>query len=260
MPNTYPIYTVPFVFAYQHILLLAIMAGYVTLMCFVMRRRTKKTQRLTMIIIMSACCVIFAGRMLFGFEGARIYNRGSKTTLLPFELCNLNIVVTLVAVVADKKWLSCYLFYISMVGALFSLTVFPPVHMYPKTLLDYMFFDYFLIHSQLVMVPLVMLTCGWYRPERSQIKWSMLLLVGIYTFDFLASLILRNFEPFAGANWMYVMYHNDLPILKQLWSLIPVPYLYGLALGVGVYGLLEGMTLPFTLIMRRRKTCAEETI
>ena len=46
--------------------------------------------------------------MFFGWEWSRIYNDGSKTTLLPLELCNMNIFITLLALVIDKKFLNNY--------------------------------------------------------------------------------------------------------------------------------------------------------
>lgn len=44
--------------------------------------------------------------MFFGWEYSRIFNTGSKVTLLPIELCNINIIITLIALVINKKFLN----------------------------------------------------------------------------------------------------------------------------------------------------------
>ena len=46
---------------------------------------------------------------------------------------------------------------------------------------------------------------------------------------------------------MYSLRHNNLPILKQLYSIIPIPFVYGLPLALPISILFYLMELPFEL-------------
>ena len=253
MFNDAPIYVVPYLFSYQHILLLLISVAYIICLCLILRKRTYKTQRIVFITIMSICCVIFFCRMFFGFEHARIWNEGSKTTLLPLELCNLNIIITLIGVIINKKFLNNYLYFVSVLGAIVSLTIFPQVHMNLNLFTEYMFFDYYIIHTNLVAVPIAMIACKWFKPEFKYTYISLLMLFVIYTALFGITTFLRQFEPFENANYMYIYDPGTLPILSQLYSLIPIPYVYVLPLIILIYQLFVLMWLPFGLHTRYNK-------
>ena len=247
--NDYKIYEVPNRFSYQHLLLIFIDIIYIFSMIYFLRNKSKKTQKIVLLSLNIACALIFAGRMFFGWEGSRIYNEGSKTSLLPFELCNLNIFISLIALIIDKKFLNNYLYFVSMIGALVPLLVFPDIHMITNgnNLFHYMFFDYWFIHTQLVLIPLAMISWKWFKPNFKIIPYVSLTLFGVHLFCFLSSALLRNFPSFSTANYMYTMSHNNLPVLRNLYSIIPFPYLYELPLIIPIVGLFILMTLPFKI-------------
>ena len=101
--NDYSIFEVPSRFSYQHVVYLLIDVLYIIGLVFLCKKLSKKTVRIILISLASICCLIFLGRMFFGWEWSRIYNDGSKTTLLPLELCNMNIFITLLALIIDKN-------------------------------------------------------------------------------------------------------------------------------------------------------------
>ncbi len=245
--NSYKIYEVPNRFSYQHILLLLLDIVYITLLIFLFKKKSHTTKKYILLALTIACCVIFAGRMFFGWEESRIFNDGSKTTLLPFELCNINIIITLVAILIDKKFLNNYTYYITMLGASIPLLVFPDCHMITQgnNLFHYMFLDFWFIHTNLVAIPIAMIVWGFFKPEQKQIPQVLLTLVGIYLFAFLSSIILKNFSGFESANYMYTLRHNNLPILKQLYNMIPIPFVYGLPLIFPLFIIFYLMSLPF---------------
>jgi hypothetical integral membrane protein (TIGR02206 family) len=185
--------------------------------------------------------------MFFGWEWSRIYNDGSKTTLLPLELCNMNIFITLLALIIDKKFLNNYLYFVSLVGGMIPLLVFPDCHMITagRNIFHYMFFDYWIIHTHLVAIPIVMIATKMFRPSIKQVPLVLLTTLCIYFVCFIASLILRNFKSFEGANYMYTMNHNNLPILKQLYELIGIPFVYGLPIAIPITIVFYLMSLPF---------------
>lgn len=245
--NEYSIFEVPSRFSYQHTLFLLIDILYIVGLVFLCRRLSKEKTRIILIILSIVCCLIFVGRMFFGWEGSRIYESGSKTSLLPFELCNMNIFITLIALIINKKFLNNYLYFVSMLGGVIPLLVFPDCHMITegRNIFHYMFFDYWIIHTHLVAIPIVMISCNMFKPSIKEIPFVLLTALGIYFFCFLASVILRCFDSFKGANYMYTMNHNNLPILKQLYDLIPIPFIYGLPLAIPITGVFYLMSLPF---------------
>ena len=245
--NDYSIFEVPSRFSYQHVVYLIIDILYIISLVFICKKCSEKTVRKILITLSAVCCLIFIGRMFFGWEWARIYMDGSKTTLLPFELCNMNIFITLVALIINKNFLNNYLYFVSLVGGIIPLLIFPDCHMIKegRNIFHYMFFDYWIIHTHLVAIPIVMITKKMFRPDIKQIPKVLLLTLCIYFFCFIASFTLRNFKSFEGANYMYSMNHNNLPILKQLYSFIPIPFIYALPVIIPVTGVLYLIGLPF---------------
>ena len=245
--NEYPLYEVPSRFSYQHVLFLLFDIVYIIGLIFICKKLLKNKTRLFLIILSSICCLIFVGRMFFGWEGSRIYENGSKTSLLPLELCNMNIFITLIALIINKKFLNNYLYFVSMLGGLIPLLIFPDCHMITegRNIFHYMFFDYWIIHTHLVAIPIVMISCNMFKPSIKQVPYVILTALGIYFFCFISSVILRCFKDFKGANYMYTMNHNNLPILKQLYELIPIPFVYGLPLALPISGVFYLMSLPF---------------
>lgn len=245
--NDYKIYEVPNRFSYQHILLLLMDIIYILMISLLLKNKSKKTQKIYFLVVNFLCIGLFVGRMFFGWENARIYNQGSKTTLLPLELCNLNIFVSTFTILLNKKTLYNYSYYISMIGGLIPLIVFPDCHMITNgnNLFHYMFIDYWFIHTHLVAIPIWMIVCRWFKPSIKVIPQTLLFLFIIYTFVFTSSLVLKNFPSFEGANYMYCINDNNLPILKQLHQWIPYPYLYALPLILPVTLLFYILGIPF---------------
>lgn len=245
--NDYSIFEVPSRFSYQHVVYLLIDVLYIIGLVLLCRKLSTKTVRIILISLASICCLIFLGRMFFGWEWSRIYNDGSKTTLLPLELCNMNIFITLIALIINKKFLNNYLYYVSLVGGMIPLLVFPDCHMITagRNIFHYMFFDYWIIHTHLVAIPIVMIATKMFRPSIKQVPWVLLTTLCIYFVCFIASITLRNFKSFEGANYMYTMNHNNLPILKQLYDLIGIPFVYGLPIAIPITIVFYIMSLPF---------------
>lgn len=197
----------------------------------------------------------FCRENVFGWEESRIFHQGQKETLLPLELCNINIIVSLVALLINKKFLNNYMYYVTMIGGMIPLLVFPDCHMITNgnTLFHYMFLDFWFIHTQLVTIPIAMIAWGFFTPEKKQIPQVLLTVAGLYLFAFLASITLRNFESFSLANYMYTINHNNLPILRELYHLIPIPFVYGLPLALPIGLLFYLMSLPFEFKKGMRK-------
>ncbi len=252
--NNYKIYEVPNRFSYQHVLLLIFAAVYIFLIVFLLRKASFKTQKSVLLGINIACIIIFSLRMFLGWDGSRIYQDGSKTSLLPFELCNLNIFVTFLAIIINRKLLNNYLYFVSLIGGMIPLLIFPDIHMITNgnNLFHYMFFDYYFIHTQLVMIPVAMISWHWFKPDIKVIPFVVLMTLGIHFFCFISSAILRNFASFKNANYMYTISDNNLPVLKTLHQIIPLPYLYQLPLIIPIVVLFYLMGLPFYLKNKRR--------
>ena len=90
---------------------------------------------------------------------------------LPFEMCGLAIFVELGFAFFHREFLGEIMCVISMPGAMAAL-LFPDWTRYP--LFNYMHINTFLIHGLLVLVPVLVLTSGRYRPSIKRI-WQIFL-------------------------------------------------------------------------------------
>jgi hypothetical integral membrane protein (TIGR02206 family) len=253
--NSYKIYEVPSRFSYQHCLLMMFSLLYIVAIAFLFRYKSKEKQTILMISLSVCMALVFFGRLFFGWEGARIGASGSKTSILPLELCNINIYVTLLACITKKKSLFSYLYFVSLFGALIPLIIFPDCHMIVngRNLFHYMFFDYYFIHTNLVAIPIWLISWSFYKPSFKDVLPTTIVLIIVHLFVFVSSMILRNFSMFANANYMYVYSASNLPILRELYQLIHIPYVYELPLLIVVVPIFYLMALPFEMQRRRKK-------
>ena len=263
--NSFHIYEVPNRFSWQHIIFLMVDVILILILLSVFKNKNRKTQIIALSVLALINVIIFSGRVFFGWESARIYNDGIKTSLLPLELCNLNIYLACFTLILNwfkqdariTKLMNNYMYFVCMIASAIPLLVFPDCHMITNGLniFHYMFFDYWIIHTNLLFISIALVYFKWFTPSLKMVKWVILLLFLIFSFVFLVSLCLRNIPSFTTANYMYIFSDNNLPILRQLRKIIDVPFLYELPLIIPIAGLFYLMVLPFTFMKKENKKC-----
>ena len=263
--NSYPIYEVPNRFSWQHITFLMIDVIFIITFLFILKNKGRKTQSIALYVLSIINVILFSGRIFFGWENARIYNSGEKTTLLPLELCNLNIYITLLTLLLNsktkenpiKRVLNNYMYFVCLIASSIPLIVFPDCHMITsgRNIFHYMFFDYWIIHTNLLLTSIALVYFKWFTPSIKDVKWVLLLLVFIFSSIFLITLGLRKTPYFKNANYMYIFNDNNLPILRTLHKLIKLPFIYELPLIVPISIVFYLMALPFSFNKKEIKKC-----
>lgn len=154
---------------------------------------------------------------------------------LPFEMCGLAIFVELGFAFFHRKFLGEVMCVISMPGAMAAL-LFPDWTRYP--LFNYMHINSFLIHGLLVLIPVLVLTSGRYKPSIKRI-WQIFL----FLFTVVPSVYVIN--RIWGCNFMFLCYpSNGSPFLSVYLQHGYVPYLITYAVTVilcilVIYGILD---------------------
>ena len=154
---------------------------------------------------------------------------------LPFEMCGLAIFVELGFAFFHREFLGEIMCVISMPGAMAAL-LFPDWTRYP--LFNYMHINTFLIHGLLVLVPVLVLTSGRYRPSIKRI-WQ------IFLFLFMVVPSVYVINRIWDCNFMFLCYpSNGSPFLSVYLQHGYVPYLIIYAVTVilcilVIYGILD---------------------
>ena len=159
------------------------------------------------------------------------------TTLDPLNLltqmlqvCNFNLILLPLCLINKNELGRQYLIYFSMFAAMSTFVAYPSNvqnSMWYSTITLTFWFN----HSLIVAVPLMMVAARRLKPRKEYIWKVALCLVGYFLMAFLGNLILNNFS-FENINYnlSYTMGPSTIMILKPLWNLIPVPFVYLLPL------------------------------
>ncbi|MCL2846669.1 MAG: YwaF family protein [Firmicutes bacterium] len=254
---------IPHRFSWQHLLILALVAVFTIVLCLVMRRRSELVQRIVFITLGVTGVVVFMLRWLFGWHniftiaesGWRV---GGGYSLFPLELCHFGLFILMFAAIFRKRWLFVFAIYVNVFWAAFAFLAFPRGYMYPvetNPLGQWMFYDFFIIHTLLIALPIAFIVCGWYRPKlRDALPAAiMLLLTGLGVY--IISVIFNHIELFTHglANYMYTVYPSGQPILQWIFDIIPIPFVFGLPLIPLFFILYILVTLPFLKKDERRE-------
>ena len=149
-------------------------------------------------------------------------------TLFPLHLCYLSLIFTLIALKTKIKVFFDFIFYISLLGALFAI-IFPSID-YIDGMFSLFTVTYFLLHYHVVAFPLWLFAWRIYSPKISLKKTFVLVgvLLSLDTIMYLFNtLLIKNDIPKANYFWTMMengSYNNTL--LAFFARLIPYDFVY----------------------------------
>lgn len=145
-------------------------------------------------------------------------------TELPFQLCNMNMILILIAINTRKPGLLNFCFCFGILGAILSLMSPDPAFV-GITMLSYRRFGYWVTHHLLIVSSILIVSSGFYRPSYREVLKSIIILAVMYFCMFLINLLLRKITGLP-VNYMYTFGMEGNPLIELLYKLIPVYPIY----------------------------------
>jgi uncharacterized membrane protein YwaF len=222
-------------FSIAHIVTLILAVGMITALYFLLRKANPTVQ------------IVVLGVLSFSGIAAIVFNLvawNSPLEYLPFHLCSINAMVLPIAVFSRNKILNNLLLLWSL-GALIALVINNSVA--EAEILGWTFVFYYFPHVLEFGIPILMFLLKLVKKDVKCIATTLGITMASYTLIHFINLwvnsyaVKNNIVDWAGnvikVNYMYSMGPDGLPILTQLYQLIPVEYwyMYLVAVVIAVY-------------------------
>ncbi len=146
-----------------------------------------------------------------------------------FQVCNFNFILLPLSLIKKNELGRQYLFFFSMPAAASTFVA------YPSDVAGSMWYsvvtlNFWIDHLIVVLVPLLMIAAKWFKPQTKYVKWVLLCIFVYFLAAFVANYCFNRFNLTGPHNHSYTMNDGDILILKPLFNLIPLPFVYLLPL------------------------------
>ena len=172
-------------------------------------------------------------------------------TELPFQLCNLNMIMVVVGLKWRKPALLTFCYCFGILGAILSL-LSPDPQFVNVSLAQVEGYGYWITHHLLICQSVLLVTTGFFRPRFKDLPKSMLILVVLYFTMYLINLLLRRITGLP-INYLYTFGMEGNTMLELLYKFLPVYPLYLVPALIALTPVLIGMIA----IARIKKPCAD---
>lgn len=224
-----------------HLSMLIFAPILILILYFSLRNKSHKSKTYVLLglcILNALLYFTYKIRMAQTFDDFEILNE------LPLHLCNLNLVLMPIALLTNNKLLMSYFYYVGLLFAICGIMFFDSVFL-GKSVFSYVTLVYFIYHSILISVPILLVLLKMFTPKLSEIWKALVLLFALATVMLVINLIFRLTGICEKANYFYTMGMDDNPVLGPLMKIIPVPLLYYLPTMPILYGFAVLISLPF---------------
>ena len=212
----------------------AVFAGFILLLVaagLLLRGKSDRTKR-TVIVV--ACALTLIGFFVYKYclsidaEFDRLtadmggFNWWGE---LPFQLCNINMILIPIAVLLDSRPLMSFCFFLGPLGALMAL-VMPGTGFDGYSLLLPRMLGYYGTHFMIVIEALALAEFGLFRPRFRDLPKTFLaiFLIALAVFGFNMLLRVTGLHP--KANYFFSVETEGNFLLEMFHNWIPVPFLY----------------------------------
>lgn len=153
------------------------------------------------------------------------YGYFSYLNELPFNPCNIALILIQLSLWTKKRPLFTACFMISTFGPLLAILM-PSVGFSGYGLISIHMLGYYITHFAILMIPVLLFGLGIYRPEYSDTPRFAITFIIMTFCVFLIDLFLHKSGLCDIANYFYCMNNDGNPVLVLLWNLIPIPFVY----------------------------------
>lgn len=149
---------------------------------------------------------------------------------LPLNPCNITLVVMPFALIRKNRNLMALCFYESLLGALLAF-ILPISGFDGYPVFSIHIFGYYVTHMTLFLAAFLLPVFGLYRPSSSDTKGVLLTMLPLTVGVFVIDILLRVSRLCEAANYFFLFYHDGNAILKFVYDLIPIPFVYVALIG-----------------------------
>ena len=230
--------------------------------CFIRKYRNKsyEQKRKAIIVMYSIVFVIFmlykyslsvdkeyaAMRISKGLPGFNWFEE------LPLNLCNMNIIIMVLAMAFESRALQGFCFFAGSFGALFPLLM-PPAEFTGFSILLPRMLGYYLAHYAALIETPLLAGLDLYKPKYSDIGKVLLSVIAVSVAVTILNLIFIKTGIAPGCNYFYTVYPSGISFLEFLYKLIPVTWFYLLPTLIFIVPYMFILTYCFN-IKREKKT------
>ena len=211
-------------FTVPHIVSLVCGVGLTVGLHFLLRRLSERRKTAVLFVLS------FAGIAAVVFN---LVTWGSPLEYLPLHMCSIHAMILPVTVATRHRVLGMFSLFCCL-GAILALVVNTGQAHFE--ILSPTFFFYYLPHTLEVAVPILLFSTGLIHPDKRAILPTVLFTVFVYTAIHTANLGINAYAAAHGlvsgdglplqVNYMFSLSHEENPLLKLFWRLIPRPYWY----------------------------------
>ena len=229
-------------FSFTHIMMVLATIFVISLLMFIVSKLSRLGQDILIYTAVFVCMggIIFLHLTRYGTT----FNLHNLLRQM-LQVCNFNLILLPLSLIKKNELARQYLLFFSMFAAASTFVT------YPSDVQNSMWYSpvtltFWLNHSLIVAVPLMMVASRRLKPKKEYLFKVTLCLVGYFMFAHLGNLVLNtiNFGS-ANYNFSYTMSDGGIMVLKPLWDLIPVPFVYLLPLLPAICLLFYLFTLMF---------------
>jgi len=193
---------------------------------FVVRKSNEKVQNIIIGISIVVCVI-----GIFFLHGTHYGTALDFKNLLVqmFQVCNFNLILLPFCLFKRNELARQYLFFFSMPMALSTFVS------YPSDIEGSMWYSivcltFWINHYLIVMIPLMMLATKRFKPRKEYIFKVIICVFMYFLAAFIANYILNDFSIVGPHNHSYTMGAGGIMLLKPMYKLMPIPFIYLLPL------------------------------
>lgn len=252
---------------FLHIIILLFFPALIIASYFIFRNKSQKTKDIYMCVLMGLTFLLawsgYFYKIFYDVDGIR----KNFLVQLPFHLCSINAILYPLffllrnktnALIKDTTF--SFMYFVGMLGAFLAMALDAPATVMgpEKSLLDYVVFEYWFKHGLIFSIPILLIIFGYYKPKYIDVfKASVLFLILVVIAHILNVTFTSINHAMGGekvANFFYTMHPDNMIGLKQVFNLMPIPFVYLLPFTFVAIPLFSILYIPFGIInLTKRK-------
>lgn len=209
-------------FNIAHFILMSFVPLLIIVLYFSFRHTSEKTKFWVILIV---CIVNFI--MYFSYKivyciatpEINIWNE------LPIHLCNLNLFFMPIALIYKNRYFFGYFYFVGMIASLSGIVFFGSVFL-GYNAFSYVVLIYFIYHALLIVVSLLIIVFGFYKPRFNDILVALIMLAILAISLHIINIVFRVTNICETANYLVTFPQENNIGTDFLYNLIPVPLLY----------------------------------